>query len=480
MRSVYLDNGATSYPKAPGVGEAMAHYITNIGCNIARGGYQQAYDAAGRVLEIREKLNSLVNGPGSRNVVFTPGATAGLNMLLKGLLRPGDKVLTSPMEHNAVLRPLEQLKQRGVTVELLPCTERGELILEGLADRLTSDVRAVILCHGSNVSGTRFPIEQVGPLCRERGIFFLVDAAQTLGVIPVDMAAMAIDGLAFPGHKGLLGPQGIGGLVITDALAGELVLEGLAERITPDLRAVVLCHGSNLSGTLFPIEKVGPLCREKGVFFLVDAAQTLGAFPVDMAAMAIDGLAFPGHKGLLGPQGIGGLVVTDALAAELEPLLAGGTGSMSESLDMPPYLPDRFEAGTLNLPGVFGLGAALDYLTEQGAALRDREHRLAGHLWARLMELEEDGIRVLGALDPAWRTGVVSIDCRKMDNAQLSYLLEQDYGIQTRCGLHCAPVAHQTLGTFPQGAVRFSVGPFNTFEEIDYVQGAVYDLLTSL
>ncbi len=386
MRSVYLDNGATSYPKAPGVGEAMACFITEVGCNIGRGGYQRAYDAAGRVLEVREALNALVNGPSPRNVVFTAGATASLNLLLKGLLRPGDRVLTSPMEHNAVLRPLEQLKRRGVVVvDYLPCTGRGEL-----------------------------------------------------------------------------------------------VLEGLAERITPDLRAVVLCHGSNLSGTLFPIEKVGPLCREKGVFFLVDAAQTLGAFPVDMAAMAIDGLAFPGHKGLLGPQGIGGLVVTDALAAELEPLLAGGTGSMSESLDMPPYLPDRFEAGTLNLPGVFGLGAALDYLTEQGAALRDREHRLAGHLWARLMELEEDGIRVLGALDPAWRTGVVSIDCRKMDNAQLSYLLEQDYGIQTRCGLHCAPVAHQTLGTFPQGAVRFSVGPFNTFEEIDYVQGAVYDLLTSL
>lgn len=382
MRSVYLDNGATSYPKAPGVGEAMANYITNIGCNIARGGYQQAYDAAGRVLEIREKLNSLVGGPGSRNVVFTPGATAGLNLLLKGLLRPGDKVLTSPMEHNAVLRPLEQMKKQGVTVELLPCTEQGELVLEGLEHRLTPDVRAVILCHGSNVSGTLFPIEQVGPLCRERGIFFLVDAAQTLGAIPVDMTAMAIDGLAFPGHKGLLGPQGIGGLVVTDALAGEL-----------------------------------------------------------------------------------------------EPLLSGGTGSMSESLDMPPFLPDRLEAGTLNLPGIFGLGAALDYLEGEGEALRVREHKLAGHLWARLMELEEDGIRVLGSRNPLNRTGVVSIDFLKADNGEMAFRLEQEYGIQTRCGLHCAPLAHQTLGTFPQGAVRFSVGPFTTFEELDYVQDAVYRLL---
>ena len=382
MGSVYLDNGATSYPKAPGVAEAMSDFLLKVGCNIGRGDYQKAYDAAGRVLEVREKLNALVNGPGPRNVVFTAGATAGLNQLLKGLLRPGDKVLTSPMEHNAVLRPLEQLKRQGVTVEYLPCTGQGELMLEGLS-----------------------------------------------------------------------------------------------EKLTPDLRAVVLCHGSNLSGGLFPIEQVGPLCRERGIFFLVDGAQTLGAFPIDMEAMCIDGLAFPGHKGLLGPQGIGGLVVTDALAAELEPLISGGTGSQSQSLDMPPFLPDRFEAGTLNLPGIFGLGAALDYLEGEGEALRIREHKLAGHLWARLMELEEDGLRVLGPRDPSRRTGVVSVDFLHADNAEMAFRLEQDYHIQTRCGLHCAPLAHQTLGTYPQGAVRFSVGPFNTFEDLDYVQGAVYELL---
>ena len=381
-KTIYLDNAATSLPKAPGVGAAMADYLEHVGCNIGRGGYQRAWDAAGGVLAVREKLCALVNGPDPRNVCFTPGATYGLNFLLHGLLRPGDKVLTSPMEHNAVLRPLEQLKKQGVVVEYLPCTERGELILDGLADKLT-----------------------------------------------------------------------------------------------PDVRAVMLCHGSNVSGTLFPIDKVGPLCREREIFFLVDGAQTLGAIPVDMASMCIDGLAFPGHKGLLGPQGIGGVVVTDALAAELDPLLSGGTGSMSESLEMPPFLPDRFEAGTLNLPGIFGLGAALDYLEREGEALRIREHKLAGHLWARLMELEEDGIRVLGTDDPANRTGVVSIDFLKADNGEMAFRLEQEYGIQTRCGLHCAPVAHQTLGTFPQGAVRFSVGPFTTFEEIDYVQGAVYELL---
>ena len=382
-KTIYLDNAATSLPKAPGVGEAMADYLEHVGCNIGRGGYQRAWDAAGGVLAVREKLCALVNGPDPRNVCFTPGATYGLNFLLHGLLRPGDKVLTSPMEHNAVLRPLEQLKSRGVEVEYLPCTDRGELLPDGLAERLTEDVRAVVLTHASNVSGTLFPIGQVGALCRERGIFFLVDGAQTLGAVPVDMAAMGIDGLAFPGHKGLLGPQGIGGLV-----------------------------------------------------------------------------------------------VTDALAAELEPLVSGGTGSLSESLSMHPFLPDRLEPGTLNLPGIFGLGAALDYLAEQGEALRERERKLSRHLWYRMKELEEDGLRVLGTDDCFNRAGVVSVDFLRADNGEMAFRLEREYGVLTRVGLHCAPLAHRTLGTLPQGAVRFSVGPFTTFAEIDTAAGAVEALLT--
>lgn len=385
VRNVYMDNGATSFPKAPGVGEAMADYIQNVGCNIGRGGYRPAYDAAALVLEVRERLSALVGGPGARNVAFTPGATHSLNYLLKGLLRPGDKVLTTGMEHNAVLRPLLQLEAQGVQVEYLPCTSQGELVTEGL-DR----------------------------------------------------------------------------------------------RITPDVRAVVMTHASNVAGTLLPVAEVGAICRAQGSFLLVDGAQTVGCVPVDMAGMGIDGLAFPGHKGLLGPQGIGGLVLTDRLAAALEPLVAGGTGSRSESLEMPPFLPDRLEAGTLNLPGIYGLDAALRYLEREGEAMRVREHKLAGHLWARLTELEEDGLRVLGSHRPERRTGVVSVDFQRGDNGELAFRLEQEYGIQTRCGLHCAPAAHKTLGTYPQGAVRFSVGPFTTFADIDYVQGAVYELLLAL
>ena len=381
MDNVYLDNAATSFPKAPGVGEAMCRYVERLGRNVGRGSYAPAMEAAGGVLAVREKLAALVGAPDPRNIIFTPGATWGLNLLLRGLLRPGDRVITSPMEHNAVLRPLEQLRAAGVTVELLPCTDRGELVLDGLAERL------------------------------------------------------------------------------------------------PGARAVALTHASNVSGTLFPIAQVGALCRQAGVFFLVDAAQTLGVLPVDVAAMGIDGLAFPGHKGLLGPQGIGGLALSPALAQALEPVVSGGTGSMSESLAMPPFLPDKFEAGTLNLPGIFGLGAALDYLAAEGEALRARERKLARHLWYRLMELDGEGLRVLGSGEPDRRVGVVSVDFPGRDNGEMAFRLEQEYGVQTRCGLHCAPLAHRTLGTLPQGAVRFSVGPFNTFAEIDYLEGALEELL---
>lgn len=381
-REYYLDHAATSFPKAPGVGQAMADYIDTVGRNVGRGSYAPAQAAARVVWETRDQLCRLVGGPSPQNVVFTSGATCAVNLMLKGLLRPGDRVLTSPMEHNAVLRPLRQLEARGIMVEELPCDEAGRLLTEALPALL------------SNV------------------------------------------------------------------------------------RAVVLTHASNLTGGLMPLAQVGAFCRAAGVFFLVDAAQSAGHVPIDMAAMDIDGLALPGHKGLLGPQGIGALLLTDALAQAMEPLISGGTGSLSESLDMPPFLPDRLEAGTLNLPGIYGLHAALTYFEPRCAALMDRQRRLGGHLWARLSELTGDGLTVPGP-GPQERVGVVSVDFRGRDNGEMAFLLERDYGIQTRSGLHCAPAAHRHLGTFPQGMVRFSVGPETTFEEIDYVQGAVYELLTS-
>lgn len=377
MRRCYFDSAATSFPKAPGVGRAMGAYIDSVGRNVNRGSYAAALEAAGAVLEVRERLCGMFHGPRAKNVIFTPGCTWGLNQLLKGLLRPGDRVVATSMEHNAVARPLKQLEALGVTVDVAPCAP----------------------------------------------------------------------------DTGLLDPAEV-------------------EKRLPGARAVVMAHASNLTGGVQPIEAVGALCAGAGAFFLVDAAQTAGVLPIDMAAACIDGLAMPGHKGLLGPQGIGALLLTDALAQALDPLIAGGTGSRSESLDMPEFLPDRFEPGTPNLPGIYGLGAALAYLEEEGEALRKREKALGGHLWARLSEYEGEGLRVPGP--PAeGRVGVVSVDFTGRDNGEMAARLEAEWGIETRCGLHCAPWGHQTLGTYPQGMVRFSVGPDTTFEDIDYVQGAV-------
>ena len=272
--------------------------------------------------------------------------------------------------------------------------------------------------------------------------------------------------------------QGVEIVWLPCADTGELLLDQAAERLNADVRLCILTHASNVCGTRMPIEAVGKLCRERGILFCVDAAQSAGFLPLDMGAMDIDALAMPAHKGLLGPQGLGALLLTDALALAMEPLVSGGTGSRSDLLEMPPFLPDRLEAGTLNLPGIYGLGAALDWWEGQDeAALRHREERLTGHLIARLAEYEEDGLRVLGTKDEKKQVGVVSVDFLEKDNAECAYRLERDFGIQTRCGLHCAPLAHKTLGTYPQGTVRFSVGPFTSFEDIDYVQGAVAEIL---
>ena len=375
----YFDHAATSFPKAPGVAEAMAGYLTDVGSNISRGDYPSAYAAAARVLEVRERLARRFGAPESRNVVFTPGCTYALNTVLKGLLRPGDRVAASVLEHNAVLRPLYQLEKQGVEVVWLPCDSQGALELDQ-AERL----------------------------------------------------------------------------------------------LMPGLRLCVLTHASNVCGTLQPVAQVGRMCRERGIFFCVDAAQSAGTVPIHMGELGIDALALPAHKGLLGPQGLGALLLTDALAGALEPLVSGGTGSQSNLAEMPPFLPDRLEAGTLNLPGIYGLGAALDWWEGQdAAALGRRERRLTGHLIARLREMEPDGLRVLGPLDPERQVGVVSVDFPGLDNAEAAFRLEREFHIQCRCGLHCAPLAHKALGTFPQGTVRFSVGPLASFEDIDYLQAAV-------
>lgn len=368
---IYLDNGATSYPKPDVVGDAVYDYIKNVGSNINRGGYAKAYSAAGVVLETREMISKMMNGYGSRYTIFTPGNTYSLNFLIKGLSRKGDKILISGMEHNAVYRPAYQLEQEGlIEVGYMPCNERGELKLE-------------------------------------------------------------------------------------EALA----------MIDESVRAVVMVHASNVSGTLMPIREVGQRCHEKNVLFFVDAAQTAGNVPIDMKACHIDGLSLPGHKSMLGPQGIGALLLNPAITGELTPIISGGTGSHSDMAEMPEELPDRFESGTMNLPGIFGLHASVGWLAEHQQEVHEHEQKLVKRMLDGIRDVE--GIRIAGMPTEEGRVAVVSVDFLNGDNGMIAFQLEQEYGIMTRVGLHCAPLAHKSLGTFPEGTVRFSIGPFNTEEEID-------------
>ena len=391
MKKIYLDQASTSFPKPRQVPDAMYRYMTEIGTNINRGGYEDAYSAEDMVLETRERLCELFHFSQCENVIFTGNITASLNVILKGFLKPGDHVLVSSMEHNAVMRPIRQLEQTGVSFDRIPCTEEGELILSRMEELLRPETRAVVMLHASNVCGTVMPVAQVGEFCREHGLKFILDTAQTAGILPLNMEQMKIDVLAFTGHKGLLGPQGIGGF----------------------------------------------LC-------------------------------------------------TDEMAHAMEPLLSGGTGSISHTEEIPGFMPDRFEPGTLNLPGIAGLHAALDYLQKTGISnIYEKEMALTEAFLGRLLELEslhqKDGVpllRIAGKKNLDNRVAVVSLQPLKKDPAQIAFELDSRYGIMTRVGLHCAPGAHKTLGTYPTGTIRFAFGHTNIMEEVDAAADALAELLT--
>lgn len=374
---VYLDNAATSYPKAPGVASAMADYVEKVGATINRSSYASAQEAGLVTLSLRERLCRLFNHPDPTHAVLTPGATAGLNMVIKGLLRPGDHCLVSSMEHNAVMRPLVQLEREGVAFERIPCDAQGRLRLEALPGMIKLNTRLIVMAHGSNVCGTVQDAEAVGKICRERGVPFALDAAQTAGHIEVDFERFGLSALVVPGHKGLLGPQGIGAL-------------------------------------------------------LLDAD----------------------------------------FARRLTPLVAGGTGSASDSEELPGWMPDRFESGTPNMPGVYGWEAALGWLENTGIeTLENHEKTLSKRFLEGIYGLKN--VKLYGATVPEGRTGVFSVGFLNCDNAEAAWRLEREFGILTRCGLHCAPSAHKTLGSFPEGSVRFSTGWANTEADIDAALSAI-------
>lgn len=374
---IYFDNGSTSHPKAPGVAQAVKDILER-GCfNINRGGYAGAYETSALVFETREKLAALFDSASGRQVVFTGGVTQSLNMALKGLLRSGDRVVTTQMEHNAVIRPLAQLQAQGVIVEVARCGQDGKLDLADMDSKITNQTKLVVMSHASNVCGVILPVRKVGAICRERGAWLLVDSAQTAGVLPISMRRDNIDILAFSGHKGLLSAQGLGGLVLSQTIADKML-----------------------------------------------------------------------------------------------PLIAGGTGSHSHMADMPAELPDRLEAGTLNLPGIAALSAALDYITELGVeALYAREMALLARLTEGVSAIS--GVRVIGPENPADKCAVAALDFPALDNAAAAARLDEEFGIMTRCGLHCAPEAHKALGTYPRGVVRCSFAHKNTEAEVDELLAAL-------
>lgn len=377
MKTYYFDNAATSCPKAPGVADAMAAYINDVCATVNRGSYAPAQAAEGVALSLREKLGTLLGCGDPARVILTPGATYGLNQAILGYLRPGDKCVVGATEHNAVMRPLN---------------------------------------------------------------------------------ALGCEILRLPGD-----PEGF------------TQVEALPEYLEQGAKMVVLGHGSNVSGAINDVKRAAEICASYSVPLVVDAAQTAGHIPVSLEGWGAAAVAVPGHKGLLGPQGIGALVLAPDFAKTLRPLTAGGTGSASHQEGQPPYLPDKFEPGTPNLPGIYGLEAALRYLeTVPLGVRRAKEMDLSRRFLEGAAELP--GIRLLGPKDPARRVAVFSLDFSDRDNAQAALELEQRFGILARCGLHCAPSAHKVLGSYPQGTVRFSFGPFTTEEDVEYLLSALKEL----
>ena len=375
---IYLDNAATSWPKPPRVKEAMVRFLDEIGANPGRSGHLLSVEAARVLYEAREALGGLFHVADPLRIVFTLNATESLNLALKGVLRPGDHVVASSMEHNSVMRPLRNLEKQGIALTVVSCSRQGRLDSREVARAIRSKTRMVVLNHASNVTGTLLPIRDVGAVAREHGLLFLVDAAQTAGTVPIDFEQDGIDLLAFTGHKGLYGPQGTGGLVLGDRV------------------------------------------NEK----------------------------------------------------EMISLKQGGTGSRSEFEEQPDFLPDCFESGTPNGVGIAGLLAGVQFVREKGIdSIRRREIRLMMRLVDGLKTIR--GVELYGADSPEDRIATLSFNMAGLSPSEAAFRLERQFGILCRPGLHCAPAAHRTLGTYPAGTIRFALGAFNTEEEIDSAIEAV-------
>lgn len=375
---VYFDNAATTYPKPDIVYERIMTAMKDYGANPGRSGHKMALKASRGIFETRELIGKLFNISNPLNIILTFNATESLNLGIKGLLKPGDHVITTSMEHNSVLRPIKYMEQFGIENTIVKCDNKGRLKV--------SDIE---------------------------------------------------------------------------------------KSIKNNTKLIVNTHVSNLTGTIMPIADIGKIARDKGIVYMVDAAQSAGVYDIDVEEMNIDLLAFPGHKGLLGPQGTGGLYIRDNI--ELTGLFQGGTGSASHSLDQPNIFPDKYESGTTNAPGIIGLGAGIKFIFEKGIEnIRIYEEELTKHFIEEASKI--DGIILYGPCNVQDQGAVVSLNIKDADSSEVSYILDEEYDIAVRPGLHCAPLAHETIGTLEQGVVRFSFGIFNTHDEIEYAIKALKEI----
>ncbi|HYE61504.1 MAG TPA: aminotransferase class V-fold PLP-dependent enzyme [Phycisphaerales bacterium] len=403
MRRLYLDNAATSFPKPPGVYEAMMDYGTRLGASPGRGHYAESREGARLIRECRERLNTLINGESANHIIFALNTSDALNLAIKGVVRhrvrehPGRPVhlLTTAMDHNSVLRPFNALAEHGAEWRYLACDPETAL------------------------------------------------------VNPAAVAAA----------------------------------------ITPDTALVAVNMASNVTGTLQPVAEIGRICRERGVLYLIDAAQALGHVPVDVRALSCDLLAFPGHKGLMGPQGTGGLYIRPGVEHLVATTREGGTGSLSEHDVQPSSLPEKYEAGSHNTIGIVGLSRAVEWILDRGvSSLREHELGLIELMTdllhaggARVQGREPlDGplsaLRLVGPGDPPARVGVFSLTHDTMPPAEMAVMLEQ-LGVLVRSGIHCAPHAHATVGTLDShGAFRLSFGPFVTEDDVRFACGALAEV----
>lgn len=367
---IYLDNASTTFPKPRSVLDKMVSIYAEMGVSPGRGGYDLSVEAHDLVYKVRRKLARFFGSTDPDRVIFASNATDALNLMLQGCIEPGDHIVSTRLEHNSVLRPLDHMRRQGV----------------------------------------------------------------------IDYDLVPFDG------NGFIDPDDI------------------ARAIRPRTRAVVVCHASNVLGTVQPIEQIGRVCAEREVPLILDAAQSAGVIPIDMAAWHVGAVAFTGHKSLMGPTGIGGLVLKPGL--EVRTTRFGGTGIDSQNLVHTQTYPHRLEAGTLNLIGVIGLSEGLDYILSEGLeVIHSREMRLLARLRDGLAEL--DGVRLYAADDLSMHGGVLTVTVSGVTAQDTGTILDADFGIAVRTGLHCAPMVHAGIGTFPEGGVRFSLGPFNTEADID-------------